>query len=427
MPEKSEQDKMNGSNIGNGNVPTRAYQEGPIVFTNKTRLDEKNALIGLNNRFAALIEKNQDLELANSNLRKEIQREKETTVLTVTRLKHAHEKDIGATRKALQDAERDMVKSNLERDQLQKEIQDMKAKLDKKAQEAAGLQKKLFDAEQHINKINTDLLNAGQNNKELLNVNKDLGDENDRLADQLNALIKKLEAECMEKMELQTELQVNAQELASRAQVYDQEIANLHQRRQTELDEMDGRLQKEYETKLADDIQLLRNEYAIQLQANKEAQDDLYKVKEADLKGQIQRLKDIINNKTQEIAYITAKMEATVPKIAGLEGELHTLQQIIKDLEKRIKDDQNRYENEKKKRDAENEQLRGDKDRLIKEYRDLLDTKVELYNEIATYQMLLEREERRMSVTPEPFERHKKTYTDQVEETRTTRFTGTKI
>jgi len=215
--------------------------------------------------------------------------------------------------------------------------------------------------------------------------------------------------------------------LSTKAQAYDQEVANLHTRRQMELDEMDGRLQKEYESKLADDIQLLRNEYAIQLQANKEAQDDLYKVKEADMKGQLQRLKDVINNKTQEIAYITAKMESTLPKISQLEGEIHTLQHIIKDLEKKINDNENRYENEKRKREAENDALRADKDRLIKEYRDLLDTKVELYNEIATYQMLLEREERRMSVTPEPFERHKKTYSDQVEETRTSRFTGTKI
>jgi len=44
----------------------------PMTPTRLSRLDEKNALIGLNNRLAAIIDRNQQLESENSKLNKEV-------------------------------------------------------------------------------------------------------------------------------------------------------------------------------------------------------------------------------------------------------------------------------------------------------------------------------------------------------------------
>jgi basic type II keratin len=59
--------------------------------------------------------------------------------------------------------------------------------------------------------------------------------------------------------------------------------------------------------------------------------------------------------------------------------------------------------------EGENEDLRRQKENLIKEYQDLWDTKTALDNEIATYHMLLEGEERRLSMEPKGSPRQTKT------------------
>lgn len=146
---------------------------------------------------------------------------------------------------------------------------------------------------------------------------------------------------------------------------------------------------------MENDIQQLRDEYELQAQKNKEAQDALYKTKEEDLKLQMNRIKDALADKAAEVGIITEKLNTTLQKLSFLEGDNYGLVKSIKDLEKKLADDRDYFGKEMRKRDNEIEDLRGDKAKLIQEYQDLWDTKVVLDNEIATYHMLLEGEERR--------------------------------
>jgi chromosome segregation ATPase len=153
-------------------------------------------------------------------------------------------------------------------------------------------------------------------------------------------------------------------------------------------------LQK-YETMLEHDIQQLRDEFDRQAHANRDALENLFTAKENDLKNQIKRLKDTIAGKGDEMSIIQSKMDSVVQKVSQLEGERMTLQQMIRDLQKKMQDDEEAYMRDRVRLESENDDLRKQKENLIKEYQDLWDTKVALDNEIATYHMLLEGEERR--------------------------------
>lgn len=176
---------------------------------------------------------------------------------------------------------------------------------------------------------------------------------------------------------------------------------------------------------MENDIQQLREEFERKAQASREAQDNLSNAKENDMKGQIKRLKDLIQSKANELSSMQSKMDTISQKLSALEGEKFGYQQIIRDLQKKIQEESEAFEQEKHRLERENDDLRGRMDNLIKvqmhkmlsillsilqlpqmqrfsfiylllqEYQDLWDTKVALDNEIATYHMLLEGEERR--------------------------------
>lgn len=117
---------------------------------------------------------------------------------------------------------------------------------------------------------------------------------------------------------------------------------------------------------MENDIQQLREEFERKAQASREAQDNLSNAKENDMKGQIKRLKDLIQSKGNELSSMQSKMDTISQKLSALEGEKFGYQQIIRDLQKKIQEESEAFEQEKHRLERENDDLRGRMDNLIK-------------------------------------------------------------
>jgi len=91
-------------------------------------------------------------------------------------------------------------------------------------------------------------------------------------------------------------------------------------------------------------------------------------------------------------------VEELSKKLSILDGERNALQgelQKTREAMKRDKDDMTKSIMELERRIK---QLQADKDGLINEYQDLMEVKVALDNELATYRKLLEGEEQRLNI-----------------------------
>lgn len=99
---------------------------------------------------------------------------------------------------------------------------------------------------------------------------KDLEKEHDKLKKQLDALRKNLEEETLARVDLENNIQSLKEELTFKDQVFQQELSESRTRRQVEISEIDGRLTEQYEAKLQQSLQELRDQYEGQMRGNRE-------------------------------------------------------------------------------------------------------------------------------------------------------------
>jgi len=393
----NENEKENRETVS---LPATLNEKPKVLRTQ--RVDEKNMLIGFNNRLAAIIEKNHQLEHTNKTLRTEVHKAEEDLSLTVTRLEMTYEKELDDSRNLLKQGNQENAKLKLNETQARQELTELQKKLAKKDKDAAELKKNLSYADVQIVKLTSEVQQASTKNASLEKDNKDLEEEKFRLAQELSELRCKYEEECLAKVDLQDQLKGKIEENNVKTHLFEQQLVQVKSSRALEIQEVDGRLQKEYELKLQEALKELRADYEMEIERNKDEQKNLYNRKETDLVSQINILSESISNKVQELEVLQAKLEDACDKNTNLEGQKYALTINIQELEKKIKQDREKFNVEKKKAETENEKLRKDKTDLISEYLDLLETKTALDNELATYRVLLEGEEQRLNLLPEP-------------------------
>jgi len=200
------------------------------------------------------------------------------------------------------------------------------------------------------------------------------------------------------KVSLETALRTKGEELALKSQVHEQEVAVMMTKKQNELEAVGGKLEKDYQVKLERAIKELREECGNKIRDNKLEQENLYNKKEDDWKRQVEKVKASLKEKDSELSNLMKKLNEFEKKILVLDGERHNLQQGLRDGEKKWAEDKEKAEKDKKNLEDELGDIRGDRERLIGEYQDLMEVKVNLDNELATYRKLLEGEEERLKM-----------------------------
>lgn len=374
--------------------------QSPITPTRLSRIQEKNVLASLNDRLAAYIERNQQLENENASITKQLGKSEETMLRTVTRVKDTYEKELVDSRRVIDETAKERARLELENNQLKKDLHDTKDKLDKKVKEATTVARQLNQLDSRFQDLTAQNNKLGSERDNLLQERKDLQDEVHNLAKEVDALRRQLDQEIMVRSDLESQLKTKTEELTFKSRCYEQEITEIRTRRTLEIQEVDGRLQQEYELKLQQSLQELRAEYEGALRSNKEELDGIYEQKVADLKAQLKRIQNSSQSKSDEVSSLSSRVETLTLSLSKIEGEKSGLLSKIKELEKRLDADHNKFTNLLLERDLEIDRLVSEKSALLTDYQDLMDTKVALDNEIATYRKLLEGEERRLSLSP---------------------------
>lgn len=385
--------------VGSRPSSSAGRPNSPLSPTRHTRLQEKDALQNLNDRLAAYIDKVRQLETENSGLRREITTTQEVVTREVSNIKGMYEHELQDARRLLDETSREKAKLEIDMKRLYEENDDLKKRLEKKTKEwqQADNMSRHFETRytEESNKYNTALADKKKAQDEA----RELAKELEKLRKVYAETRKTLEEEMLCRIDMENTVQSLREELAFKEQVYQQELQETRTRRQVEISEIDGRLAQQYEAKLQQSLQELREQQEANIKANRDEIEALYENKMKNLHNAANRNSTAASVAVEELRTMRTRIDSLNATLNDLENKNAALSNRCRELERQLETERARHAEDLASLEQELSRLRDEMAAQLREYATLMDIKISLDYEIATYRALLEGEEDRLNLT----------------------------
>ncbi|XP_051244737.1 glial fibrillary acidic protein [Dicentrarchus labrax] len=321
----------------------------------ETRTNEKMEMMGLNDRFASYIEKVRLLEQQNKMLVAELNQLKGKEP---SRLGDIYQEELRELRRQVDGLTAGKARLEIERDNLATDVATLKQRL----QEEMGLRQ---DAEGNLNAFRQDVDEASLNRVQLER-------KIDALQDEINFLKK----------------------------THDEELREFQEQIMAQQVHVDLDVSKPDLTAALRDI---RVQYETMATSNMQETEEWYRSKFADLTDAASRNAEALRQAKQEANEYRRQIQVVTCDLEALRGTNESLERQLREMEDRFSMDTTGYQDTVSHLEEEIQGLKEEMARHLQEYQDLLNVKLALDIEIATYRKLLEGEESRITIPVQSF------------------------
>uniref|UniRef100_A0AAZ3PPE1 Desmin n=1 Tax=Oncorhynchus tshawytscha TaxID=74940 RepID=A0AAZ3PPE1_ONCTS len=304
-----------------------------------TRTNEKAELQHLNDRFASYIEKVRFLEQQNATLVVEIERMRGHEP---TRVAEMYEEEMRELRR------------QVERDNLADDLQKLKLRLQEEIHQRE-------EAENNLSAFRADVDSA-----------------------------------TLARLDLERRIESLQEEITFLKKIHEEEIHELTSQMQETSVQVQMDMSKPDLTVALRDI---RMQYEGIAAKNISEAEDWYKSKVSDLNQAVNKNNDALRQAKQESMEFRHQIQSYTCEIDSLKGTNESLLRQMREMEDRLGNEAGGYQDSVTRLEAEIAKMKDEMARHLREYQDLLNVKMALDIEIATYRKLLEGEESRITVS----------------------------
>ncbi|XP_044280813.1 vimentin [Varanus komodoensis] len=245
--------------------------------------------------------------------------------------------------------------------------------------------------------------------------------ERDNLADDIARLREKLQDEILQREEAENTLQsfrqdvdnasLNRLDLERKVESLQEEIAFLKKLHEEEIRELQVQIQDQHiqidmdvaKPDLTAALRDVRQQYESVAAKNLQEAEEWYKSKFADLSEAATRNNDALRQAKQEANEYRRQIQTLTCEVDALKGTNESLERQMREMEDNFAVEAANYQDTIANLQEEIQNMKEEMARHLREYQDLLNVKMALDIEIATYRKLLEGEESRISMPIQTF------------------------
>ncbi|TNN36668.1 Glial fibrillary acidic protein [Liparis tanakae] len=222
--------------------------------------------------------------------------------------------------------------------------------------------------------------------------------EKDNLAADVAALKQRLQDEIVLRKDAESNLNAFRQDVDEAA--VNRELRELHEQNMAQQVHVELDVSKPDLTAALRDI---RVQYETMASSNMQETEDWYRSKFADLTDAANRNSEALRLAKQEANEYRRQLQAVTCDLESLRGANESLERQLREMEDRFAVETSSYQDAVSRLEEDMHSLKGEMARHLQEYQDLLNVKLALDIEIATYRKLLEGEESRITIPAQSF------------------------
>uniref|UniRef100_A0A8C2WFF5 Lamin L3 n=1 Tax=Cyclopterus lumpus TaxID=8103 RepID=A0A8C2WFF5_CYCLU len=371
--------------------PTRMY-----------RIQEKDDLRRLNDRLANYIQRVQELENERSSILFQLEEKDESKSREMGNVRRLYEEELADVRKSLDGLAGERARLQIDYGNICEEYRKLQARNQKKEADLVTALAQWRKAEASLSSKDAAFTKLLSENRRLTD---DLTDQSGQLENVEGALAdtkNQLSSEILRRVDFENQVQTLKEQLGLQRNISEQELLEIRSRHETRLVELDSGRRREFESKLSDTMQQLRQDHESQVQQYKEELDRTFSSKLQNAQQAALENNNVASATKDELESTKLRVESLSSQLQQYQKDKLVLESRFQELERTLDGEREVWQHRLSQKEQELLTMRSQMFAQLEDYESLLDVKLALDMEINAYRKMLEVEEQRLQLSPSP-------------------------